>query len=691
VWFLAALFPADGIREKFKQQNYIKLMLNPSIRRRLAPVLVKFFALFLSQVALHAGPTRGAGHAAFPPVNLPEVARGERAIQSLGAQLPDVARAYGLRADELQSLLREDASLAVDRAGRLHFTDPAPAGALPADATIEAALAPLADTFRLHSRPGAKRIIYLDFDGHVISGTGWNASYNGGQNIIAPPWDIDGSPSTFNDTERTRIQQIWQRIAEDYAPFDVDVTTELASESQITRSGTTDEFYGTRVLISPISSYFGHYGGIAYIGAFNDIGDTYKPALVFPENLGPNGEKYIAEAASHEAGHNLGLNHDGTSTTGYYEGHGTGITGWAPIMGAGYYKNLTQWSKGEYAGANNKQDDLAVMQTYGLPMRADDHGSTAVSASYFSAGTQLSVAGVIERETDIDVFAFTTGAGAISINILGTDLGPNLDTLVELRDANGTLLATHNPVEQLGAALNYSVPAGTYFLHVRGAGFGDPLSGYSAYGSLGQYWILGTVIDPTGAVAPVANATATPASGTAPLFVQFDGSASFDPDGSIVSYSWDFGDGTAGIGATVSHTYAAGTYTAILTVTDNTGLSSSKSLVIQAQPPVVVTTVRVQSIIMAVVQQPSGDIARATVTITDTAGNPISGATVSGSFSGAVSGSATAMTDANGNAVLSSRRSKKNGTVTFTVTNVTKSGATYDATQNLQTSATTAL
>lgn len=666
-------------------------LINCSLRRRLAPVAVKLFALLLSQMALHAGPTRGAGHAAFPPVNLPEVSRSEKAIQNLGAHLPDVARAYGLRAEELQSLLREDASLAVDRAGRLHFTDPAPAEALPAEATAEAALAPLADTFRLHSRPGAKRIIYLDFDGHVISGTGWNSTYNAGRDIVAPPWDIDGSPATFGDVERTRIQQIWQRVAEDYAPFDVDVTTELGSESQITRSGTSDEYYGTRVLISAISSYFGHYGGIAYVGVFDDVGDTYKPALVFPENLGPNGEKYIAEAASHEAGHNLGLSHDGTSTTGYYEGHGSGVTGWAPIMGAGYYKNLTQWSKGEYSGANNKQDDLAVMQAYGLPVRADDHGNTAVSASYFPAGVQLSVSGVIERQTDTDVFAFTTGAGVISINVLVADLGANLDMIVELRDANGNLLATHNPVDQLGATLNYSVPAGTYFLHVRGAGFGDPLTGYSAYGSLGQYWILGTVIDPSGTVAPVANASANPASGTAPLLVQFDGSASFDQDGSIVSYSWNFGDGTTGTGATVSHTYAAGTYTATLTVTDNSGLSSSKSLAIQAQPPVVPTTVRVQSIVMTVTHQPSGDIARATVRITDSAGNPVSGAAVTGSFSGAVSGSATGTTDVNGNAVLSSRRSKKNGTVTFTVTGVTKTGASYDATQNLQTSATTAM
>ena len=46
------------------------------------------------------------------------------------------------------------------------------------------------------------------------------------------------------------------------------------------------------------------------------------------------------EAASHEAGHNLGLSHDGTRKTGYYAGHGD----WAPIMGVGYYREVSQWS-----------------------------------------------------------------------------------------------------------------------------------------------------------------------------------------------------------------------------------------------------------------------------------------------------------------------------------------------------------
>src|SRR5579884_4076687 len=71
---------------------------------------------------------------------------------------------------------------------------------------------------------------------------------------------------------------------------------------------------------------------------------------------------------------------------------------------------------------------------------------------------------------------------------------------------------------------------------------------------------------------PSAKLSANPTFGSAPLSVHFDGSASFDPDGSIVSYAWNFGDNTSGNGVTFDHLYtAAGSYTATLTVTDNQG------------------------------------------------------------------------------------------------------------------------
>lgn len=73
---------------------------------------------------------------------------------------------------------------------------------------------------------------------------------------------------------------------------------------------------------------------------------------------------------------------------------------------------------------------------------------------------------------------------------------------------------------------------------------------------------------------PTAAFSATPTGLTA----AFNGSASSDTDGTISSYSWNFGDGTTGSGATTSHTYAAGgTYTATLVVTDNGGLTGTQS------------------------------------------------------------------------------------------------------------------
>ena len=71
---------------------------------------------------------------------------------------------------------------------------------------------------------------------------------------------------------------------------------------------------------------------------------------------------------------------------------------------------------------------------------------------------------------------------------------------------------------------------------------------------------------------PTASFTAVPTAGDGPLPVTFDATASDDPDGTIVSYDWDYGDQTAGSGQTPSHTYSGpGSYTVILTVTDNRG------------------------------------------------------------------------------------------------------------------------
>ena len=323
---------------------------------------------------------------------------------------------------------------------------------------------------------------------------------------------------------------------------------------------------------------------MAYVGVFNSTSEKYKPALVFYNMLGSGDEKAVAEAISHEAGHNMGLSHDGTSGTSgtaYYTGQGTDpVTGWAPIMGVGYYKSLVQFSKGEYANANNTEDDFAVMQSYGLPLRADDYGNSPTAASPFPGNGAGTVDGVIEKAGDADVFKFSANGGTFSATLSPATRSPNADLVLTLLDGSGAVLATSNPLNALDAAITYTLPAtGTYYIMVQGTGQGDPAdTGYSAYGSVGNYRVSASYTPASGA-APSAVLTASATSGIAPAAFTFDASQSTDSDGTVAFYYWDFGDGTGdttGTLTSVTKTYAtAGTYTARLTVVDNSGLSAT--------------------------------------------------------------------------------------------------------------------
>ena len=246
------------------------------------------------------------------------------------------------------------------------------------------------------------------------------------------------------------------------------------------------------------------------------------------------------------------------------------------------------------------------MQSNGLPLRADDHGNTAGTATVLSGAsgsgvTDLSVSGVIERPTDVDTFAFSAGAGTATFSIAPAARSANLDARVTLRDAAGTLLASVNPTDALGASFSVMLPAaGAYYLSVQGTGKGDPLgTGYTKYGSVGQYGV-GATVPTSSSQAPVAVITASTLRGTAPLTVSFSGAGSSDADGSIVGYAWTFGDTTSGSGVTSSHVYTTpGSYAVGLLVTDDSGLSATSSVTVIVDPPVTLPTMRVADIAMS--------------------------------------------------------------------------------------------
>jgi PKD repeat protein len=627
---------------------------------------------------------------AFPEINLPEKARGDRAIQLLGARLPEVAAWYGKSPAEFASILRRDRMAIIDRKGRMLYEEEIepPTGTV-GSPTSTGSLVPLDQTLKLHSKPGSKRTIYLNFVGATLTNTVWNSS---AASITALPFDLDGVPYSFSAAELERIQYIWQRVAEDYAAFDVDVTTEPPPADALTRSSSSDDTFGTTVLITQRTFYSCSCGGVAYIGVFDDTSNYNKPALVFYDRLGAGNEKYVAEAISHEAGHNMGLHHDGTSATAYYQG----ASGWAPIMGTGYYQNTVQWSKGEYADANNKEDDFAVMQSNGLPMRSDDHGNTAGTATRLASTTAngvstLSGAGIIHSAADIDVFSFAAGAGTLTVQVSPAARSANLDVGIELRDSAGNLLASAAPTDSMAASVSINAAAGTYYLSVRGTGS----TGYGTYGSVGEYSISGTVPAPS-SQAPSAMLSASTTSGVVPLVVNFSASGSTDPDGTIVSYEWSFGDGTTASGVTAGKTYStAGTYTASVKVTDNSGLATVKSVTITATttptPPVTSSTSTMSVAGLTVTAKPNkgGQTqAIASVTVKDNStGNLVAGASVTGTWDGAVSGSGSGTTNTSGVASISSSRTKSSGPFSFTVTGVSLSGYTYVPANNAVTSA----
>jgi PKD repeat protein len=550
------------------------------MRQILRILLLAAFILNFPPVAV-AQSQNGTDHRSFPQLNLPATSRGEEAIGRLGGRLPEVARWYGMTIDQFTSILRQDRSAWIDQRGRLFYIDATPEQGDTGEADALPSAAPFSEsqTFLLNSRPGSDRVIYLDFDGHTISGRVWN----GGGTLESPAYDRDGDASSFSSLEIEYIQQMWLQVAEDFAPFDVNVTTQDPGQSAITRSDSEDQVYGTRVVITRDNFINCGCGGYAYLRTFDDVGDYYKPAFVFNTSL-----RGAGEAISHEAGHNLGLSHDGNASTSYYRGHGSDDTGWAPIMGSGYYQKLVQWSQGEYLGANQGQDDIQLIQNNGAPLAADDHGDTNSSASSLvtmgdGISATISGYGMIRHRDDVDVFRIIGGTGNYSIDVSPADSSPNLDILAQLTDGQGNLVASSNPLSSLATNITATdLPAGEYFLTIDGAGEGDPLvTGYTDYASLGHYTISGTLPDAGGQGAPVASVSAAPLSGKTPLTVYFDGSGSSDPDGSITEYNWDFGDGNYAVGSVVSNVYyAPGSYTASLQVTDDSNLANTASAVV---------------------------------------------------------------------------------------------------------------
>ena len=186
---------------------------------------------------------------------------------------------------------------------------------------------------------------------------------------------------------------------------------------------------------------------------------------------------------------------------------------------------------------------------------------------------------------------------------------------------------------------------------------------------------------------PVALVTANPENGNAPLFVQFTSDGSYDPDGTIVAFDWDFGDGDTSGEANPSHTYAdAGTFDAVLTVSDDQGATGSATVTIEvAQASQNELHVQIQSVTR---QQWFSRYYRGldTILIADQNNQPVMGVTVTATYSGPNSGQVSGVTGAEGTVTLYTKwKRNPKGTWCFEVTDVAKEGYSYNPSANVVT------
>ncbi|MET0637029.1 MAG: zinc-dependent metalloprotease [Chitinophagaceae bacterium] len=336
----------------------------------------------------------------------------------------------------------------------------------------------------LNSHVSSPAVIFLDFDGHHVQGTSWN---------FAGPY-FDCSPSGL---DAQQIEEVFNRVAEDFAPFDVNITTD--SLKFLSAPGKKR----VRVIISTTYSWYSDgAAGVAMVGSFS-WGDD-NPCFIFSSLLKFR-VKDIAEATSHEVGHTLGLYHQSVydskckMVTDYNKGTGTGEIGWAPIMGVGYYQNFTVWHNGPNSfGCTSYQNDLEIITSgiNGFGYRTDDHQNSFDTPTVPTfASNQFSVEGVIEKSTDQDMFRFIMpGSGqfqldAIPSNVGTGNSGSDLDMQVSVFNDAHTLLSVYNPGTLLNSLVDTFLNSGTYYLQIEGRG-----NAYASdYASLGSYSLLAKI------------------------------------------------------------------------------------------------------------------------------------------------------------------------------------------------------
>jgi hypothetical protein len=382
----------------------------------------------------------------------------------------------------------------------------------------------------LSSNPNAQMTVYLDFDGEDYGNQIVRVQRNPDLELermsAIPAFTIDGTPGPDSPAEVRMIEEIFHRVAEDFRPFNVNVTTVqppagvLQIKVSVGGNGVVQYRVLTRVfdpttgaliqiITGPPQTYRFTSPVFAELDAYR--GNQINPVLVFPQQLTSaqqNGQT-IARLISQGVGRQLGLQNRTA----------VGTVNNGPIMA-----DLTANPIRDTWTNTFPQNDLnGLTAPSGIQSRLDDFGDSIATAANaqvdlvsasFPNPRQIA-SGIINHTpavpgADRDFFRTvldltrTTGTAELSINVDGLDLssrrfrdgtinpllnrGSNLDVVVNLYSANGTLLASDNPSPEIDGEILFEIPASSipgnrllvYYIEVTTT---------SEFGSLGEYTV----------------------------------------------------------------------------------------------------------------------------------------------------------------------------------------------------------
>ena len=293
-------------------------------------------------------------------------------------------------------------------------------------------------------------------------------------------WDISNAPNVWPSEG---MWEAWQTYSATVSMFDVNVTTDPA-------------VYAAAAPANRGSQRQNATSGTSSCG-LNAFG-TSRACTIYKKSS----PAYQGGTLGHEGGHNLGLSHDGSSSGAYSSG--ISAYQWVPIMGAHsagirHAQCALQYSKGEYSGANQTQDDFNIITVVRkhMPFRAKTHMGTVPLKLTGTTANPLDNRGQIVLATDLDRWSFTVGAGGgrarLAVNRTERTYGSMLDIEASIHSSSGSEVVKSNKPVNRNAEFDQALPAGTYTLAVRAGAEGTPSNGFSTYSSKGFYAIGGEI------------------------------------------------------------------------------------------------------------------------------------------------------------------------------------------------------